>query len=221
MTTNSGRSEVTAASYSVCLIVCVSSGFMLHILAERNGPGVLEFLVGAVFLLSGVMTTAGTITVLGVAFGVCRRTQPWKVLIVVVVVASAVVVVVLVANHLTTSPVRQYWSTNRSVLAQLITVNDQLLAISGPPVGVDIRDAQNLEAKARTLEDAIHIGRGSSTLMKEEYTFAHHAYLMGVETVALLIHNTSSPNPAPSSLAAAIGNNLNAALTAYSQTTPS
>jgi hypothetical protein len=129
--TTKGEGKTDAILYAVFMLVCLGWGLLLHILSARSVPGVFKFLVGALFVLSGVVSLAGIFKAVVWTVKACRayRTEYRKL----AVVASLVVVVVVTAvvvHHLTANPIQQYWPTNRVVLSQLITVDDQIMAIS-------------------------------------------------------------------------------------------
>ncbi len=70
--TTKGEGRINAILYAVFLLVCLGSGLLLHILSARNVPGVFKLLVGAVFVLSGVVSLAGIFKAVVWTLNACR-----------------------------------------------------------------------------------------------------------------------------------------------------
>jgi hypothetical protein len=102
--TTKGEGRTDAILYAVFLLVCLGSGLLLHILSARSVPGVFKFLVGAVFVLSGVITLPGIFKAAVWAVKACHtyRTEyrkPAAVASLVVVVAVATVAVATITGR--------------------------------------------------------------------------------------------------------------------------
>ena len=70
--TTKGEGKTDAILYAVFLLVCLGSGLLLHVLSARSVPGVFKFLVGTVFVLSGVVSLAGIFKAIVWTVKACR-----------------------------------------------------------------------------------------------------------------------------------------------------